>query len=181
MRGTVALDDALRTKREETCVAHLTTENAHEFDRAIGYFARPRYEIVATGEIYDGASELNRLMHENITAFPDFVYDVERMHHAEDAIIVEGTFSGTHEGTWRGLPATGRKVAFAMLIVFPFDGERMMGERIFFDLSTPLRQLGVSRDPNTVSGKITTVLNHPITIGRALLRGLGRRRNPTRT
>src|SRR5207245_9154734 len=34
---------------------------------------------------------------------------------------------------------------------------------------------GVARDPNSTAGKITTVLNHPITIGRALLRTLGRR------
>jgi hypothetical protein len=54
----------------------------------------------------------------------------------------------------------------------------MMGERIYFDLSTPLRQLGVARDPNTVAGKISTVLNHPVTVGLALLRGVKRRRRP---
>jgi hypothetical protein len=52
----------------------------------------------------------------------------------------------------------------------------MMGERIYFDLSTALRQLGVARDPNTVVGKITMVLNHPITLARALLRRTQRRR-----
>lgn len=152
----------------------MTAENAHAFDEAIGFFARPRYEIVATGEIYEGADRLGELMHENVSAFPDFHFDVERMHHADDAVIVEGTFRGTHLGMWRGLPATGRPVDFPMLIVFPFEEDRMLGERIFFDLSTALRQLGVSRDPNTLSGRITTVLNHPITIGRALLRGLAR-------
>jgi steroid delta-isomerase-like uncharacterized protein len=155
----------------------MTAENAHTFDTAIGFFARPRYEVVATGEVYDGTAELGRLMHENVTAFPDFQYDPERLHHADDAIVVEGTFRGTQLGTWRGLPATGRKVEFPMLIVFPFEGEAMMGERIFFDLNTALRQLGVARDPNSVGGKITTVLNHPVTIGRALLRKL--RRHPT--
>jgi hypothetical protein len=98
------------------------------------------------------------------------------VHHADDAIVVEGTFTGTHEGTWRGLPATGRRVDFPMLIVFPFDGPAMMGERIFFDLMTALRQLGVARDPNSTGGMIATALNHPITVGRALLRNLGRRR-----
>lgn len=172
----MALDEALRKKREEVCVAHMTAENAHEFDRAIGLFERPRYEIVATGEVYDGSSELGRLMQENVTAFPDFRYDFERLHHADDAIVVEGTFRGTHEGTWRGLPATGRTVEFPMLIVFGFDGEAMMGERLFFDLNTALRQLGVARDPNTTVGKIATALNHPLTISRALLRKLRRRR-----
>ena len=150
----------------------MTAENAHAFDEAIGFFHRPRYELVATGEVYDGADRVGDLMHENVRAFPDFRFDVEMMHHADEAIVVEGTFRGTHLGTWRGLPATGRRIAFAMVIVFPFDGERMLGERLFFDLGTALRQLGVARDPATTSGKIATVLNHPVTIGRALLRGV---------
>jgi steroid delta-isomerase-like uncharacterized protein len=174
----VPLDEDLRQKREETCVGHMTAENAHQFEHGISYFARPRYEIVATGEVYDGADGVGRLMQENVAAFPDFHYDVERLHHADDAIVVEGTFRGTHEGTWRGLPATGRSVAFPMLIVFPFEGEAMMGERIYFDLNTALMQLGVARDPNSLGGKITTAVNHPVTIVRALLRSLRRRRSP---
>lgn len=172
----MALDEQLRKRREEVCLAHMTAENAHTFDEAIGYFARPRYEIVATGEVYDGAEPLGGLMQENVTAFPDFNYEWERLHHADDVIVSEGRFRGTHLGTWRGLPATGRKVDFPMLIVFPFEGERMMGERIFFDLNTALRQLGVAHDPNSTAGKVTTALTHPVTITKALLRKLRRRR-----
>ena len=172
----MALDESLRRKREEICVGHMDAENEHRFDAAIGFFARPRYDIVATGERYDGEDRVAELMHENVTAFPDFHYDVEHLHHSDDAIVVEGRFRGTHRGRWRGLPPTGREVDFAMLIVFPFEGEAMMGERIFFDLNTALRQLGVARDPNSTSGKVTTALNHPITIGRALLRSLVPRR-----
>ena len=65
-----------------------------------------------------------------------------------------------------------------MLIVFPFEEERMLGERMFFDLGTALRQLGVARDPNTTSGKIATALNHPVTVGRALLRSARHRDRP---
>jgi steroid delta-isomerase-like uncharacterized protein len=174
----VAIDEALRKKREEACVGHMTAEDAHDFDTAIGLFARPRYELVPTGEVYDGADELHRLMHENVTGFPDFSYVVERLHHADDAIVVEGRFTGTHEGTWRGLPATGKKVDFPMLIVFPFEGEDMLGERIFFDLNTTLRQLGMAFDPNTTLGRLGTGLSHPIALVKALAHSLGRRRTP---
>jgi steroid delta-isomerase-like uncharacterized protein len=150
----------------------MEAENAHAFADAIGFFHHPRYELLATGEVYDGAERLGDLMRENVTAFPDFRFDAEHLHHADDAIVVEGTFRGTHLGTWRGLPATGRRVAFPMVIVFPFDGDRMLGERLFFDLGTPLRQLGVGRDPNTRAGRIATALNHPVTLTRAFLRGL---------
>ena len=170
------VDDALRKAREDVCVGHMTAENAHDFDEAIAFFATPRYEIHATGEVYDGAERLGELMQENVTAFPDFRYDVARLHHADEAIVVEGTFRGTHLGPWRGLPATGRRVEFPMLTVFPFDGERMLGERISFDLATALRQLGVARDPNTLAGRIETGLCHPVTVGRAFLRTLRDRR-----
>ncbi len=63
-----------------------------------------------------------------------------------------------------------------MLIVFSFEGDQMMGERIYFDLSTVLRQLGVARDPNSVVGRIAIAINHPVTFGRALLRGALRHR-----
>jgi steroid delta-isomerase-like uncharacterized protein len=175
----VAIEEDLRRRREELCIGHMTAENAHAFDQAIGFFHRPRYEVVPTGEVFDGIDRLGELMHENVTAFPDFGFDVERLHHADEAIVVEGTFRGTHLGPWRGLPPTGRRVEFPMVIVFPFDGDRMLGERLFFDLGTPLRQLGVARDPGTTAGKIATAMNHPVTIGRALLRrAIQPRRSP---
>jgi steroid delta-isomerase-like uncharacterized protein len=167
----VPIDEALRRAREEACVAHMTAENAHEFEEAIDRFHHARYEIVPTGEVYDGPAQVARLMGENEAAFPDFRFEPERLHHADEAIVVEGTFTGTQEGTWRGLPPTGKRVEFPMLIVFRFDGAAMLGERIFFDLGTALRQLGVARDPSSTAGRIATVVNHPVTIGRALLRG----------
>lgn len=165
------VDDALRHAREEICLAHMTEENAHRFPDAIGRFDRARYEIVPTGEVYDGPQEVDRLMRENLAAFPDFHYEPERLHHADEAIVVEGTFTGTQHGPWRGLPPTGRRVEFPMLIVFPFEGAAMLGERIYFDLGTALRQLGVARDPSSTAGRVATVLNHPVTIVRALVRG----------
>jgi steroid delta-isomerase-like uncharacterized protein len=168
----VAIDEELRRLREARCIGHMTAENAHAFDEAIAFFDRPRYEVVPTGEVFDGAERLGELMHENVIAFPDFRFEYEDLMHTDDAIVVEGTFTGTHLGSWRGLPATGRRVAFPMAIVFPFDGERMLGERLYFDIGTALRQLGVARDPSTPVGKIMTLVNHPVTICRALLRAV---------
>ena len=59
-----------------------------------------------------------------------------------------------------------------MLAVFLFDEDRLTCERVYFDANTILRQLGVAHDPLTLSGRIATVLNHPVTIGGAFLRRL---------
>jgi steroid delta-isomerase-like uncharacterized protein len=163
---------ALRKLREGTVREHMEAENAHEFERCIAAFGHPRYEIVATGEVWDGHSGVNTLLEENLKGFPDFRFLPEKMHHADDAVIVEGRFTGTHGGTWRGLPATGRRVDFPLIIVFQFEGEGMVCEKTYFNIGTPLQQLGVARDPNSTEGKIATALNHPVVVGRALLRSL---------
>ena len=47
-----------------------------------------------------------------------------------------------------------------------------MCERVYFDSATILRQLGIAHDPLTLRGRVATVVNHPLTIGRALVRGI---------
>ena len=135
-------DPAIRQRRETTVMEHMTAENAYQFERCIGAFAHPRYEIVATGEVFDGHDGVHQLLLQNHTAFPDFHFHPEIIHHADEAVIVEGRFTGTHSGDWRGLPASGRRLDFPLIIVFAFEADRMVCERTYFDLATVLRQLG---------------------------------------
>ncbi len=162
-------------RRQATVREHMEAENAHDFERCIAAFGHPRYEIMATGEVWDGHSGVNALLEENMRGFPDFQFHPSTFHHAADAVIVEGRFAGTHEGVWRGLPPTRRKVDFPLIIVFQFDGDEMVCERTYFDIGTALRQLGVARDPNSTGGKIATAMNHPVVVGRAFVRSLLRR------
>jgi hypothetical protein len=53
-----------------------------------------------------------------------------------------------------------------------FDDDRLVCERVYFDTATILRQLGIAHDPLTLTGRIATIANHPVTIGRALLRNV---------
>lgn len=148
---------------------HMRLENAYDFPGCIGEFAKPKYEVVADGELFDGAERVHDFLSENHTAFPDFEFVPTRVSPTTDAVLVEGRFKGTHLGTWRGLPATGKRVDFAMCLIFEFEGEAMINEKLYFDLSTPLRQLGVEDDLNGVRGKLTLVLTHPIVILKAAL------------
>ncbi len=134
----------LRRKREAIVLEHMTAENAHEFERCIGAFHHPRYEIIATGEAWDGHDGVNELLLQNVTAFPDFKFEPQSTQHGEHAVFVEGRFRGTHRGEWRGIPATGRAIDFPLIIVFMFEDDRMVCERTYFDLLTILRQLGVA-------------------------------------
>jgi steroid delta-isomerase-like uncharacterized protein len=111
-----------------------------------------------------------------MTALPDFEIDVQHRHVADDAVLVEVIIRGTHLGGWRGLPATGRRIEFPLCGVYTFDaGDRLAGEKIYYDRGTVLRQLGVFHEPPSVLGRICILMTHPITITRALARKLLRR------
>jgi hypothetical protein len=61
-----------------------------------------------------------------------------------------------------------------MVALFLFEGERLVCERVYFDSATIMRQLGIAHNPLTLKGRLATVLNHPLTISRAFIRGLAR-------
>src|SRR4051812_15476596 len=48
-------------------------------------------------------------------AFPDMAVTVEDMVSEGDKVVPRQTFSGTHQGTWLGVRATGRKVAWSVI------------------------------------------------------------------
>jgi len=158
----------MREKREKLVIEHMESENRHEFDVTMDTFHHPRYELIGTGDVFDGQREVAAYFEETRTAFPDQRNELIALHHADDAVLVEAMLYGTHGGPFRGLPATGRKFEMRFLAMFIFEEDRLVCERVYFDSGTVLRQLGILHDPLTLRGRVATVLNHPVTIGRAL-------------
>jgi steroid delta-isomerase-like uncharacterized protein len=164
-----ASPETLRERREATVREHMESENVHDFDTTIATFGHPRYELIATGEVYDGEAQVRGYFAETRTAFPDQRNELIALHHAQDAVIAEFFLLGTHLGPLRALPPTGRAFRCRMTAFFLFDGERLVGERVYFDQATILRQLGLARDPASLAGRLSIVLNHPLTVARAVL------------
>jgi steroid delta-isomerase-like uncharacterized protein len=162
----------LRQRREEIVREHMESENRHAFDATLATFDHPRYELIGTGDVYDGPEEVMAYFDETRTAFPDQRNEVIALHHAEDAVLVEAMLYGTHEGPYRGLPPTGRSFEMRFMAVFVFEGDSLVCERVYFDAGTVLRQLGIAHDPLSTVGRVATALNHPLTVGRALTRQL---------
>jgi len=171
----VSGEPSLRARREAVVREHMESENVHDFDTTLGTFGHPRYEIVPTGDVHDGGEEVMRYFEETRAAFPDQRNELVEMHHAEHSVVVEFDLRGTHLGNFRGLPPTGRAFTCRTLAIFVFEGDRIVCERVYFDSATILRQLGIAHDPLTLKGRLATVANHPVTIGRAVLRQLSSR------
>ena len=141
-------EQSLCERRLEVVRRHMASENELDFSATLATFAHPRYELVATGQVFDGPEEVSGYYRASRTAFPDQRNEHVVLTSAEDAVIAEFDLVGTHLGDLAGLPPTGRSFRCRMcaLFLFPPDGDRIVGERVYFDQNTILRQLS---DPPT--------------------------------
>jgi steroid delta-isomerase-like uncharacterized protein len=165
----------LRRRREAIVREHMESENVQDFDRTIDTFGHPRYELVPTGDVYDGEDEVRGYFAESRTAFPDQRNELIALHHADDAVIVEFDLLGTHLGRLRALPPTGRSFRCRMTAYFLFEDDRLVCERVYFDQLTIMRQLGLAHEMTSPAGRLSMLVSHPVTIGRTVLKSLAKR------
>ena len=133
----------LREKREAIVREHMESENRHEFDVTMATFDHPRYEIIPTGDVYDGPEAVAEYFRTTRAAFPDQRNENAVLHVADDAVIVEFDLLGTHEGELRGIPPTGRSFRCRVCALFLFEpgGDHIVCERVYFDQATIAQQL----------------------------------------
>ncbi|MBF5042305.1 hypothetical protein FGE12_07830 [Aggregicoccus sp. 17bor-14] len=158
-------------RRLQRVEEHVRQENAHDLDGLMATFGSDGfYDDEPWSEHHAGLAGVRSYYRDLLRASPDFHIEVKQRHVTEEAVILEVQLSGTHQGAWRGLPATGRAFSFPLCAVFTFDAEdRLAGEKIYYDRVTVLRQLGVLSEPTSLSGRMGALLMHPVTVVSALL------------
>jgi steroid delta-isomerase-like uncharacterized protein len=140
----MSLTSDTRAARDAVVREHMDSENRHEFDATIATFTRPRYELIATGEVYDGEPAVRAYYAGTRATFADQRNELIALHHADDGVIVEFDLLGTHTGPLAGMAPTGREFRCRMVALFLFDGDLICCERVYFDSATILRQLGLA-------------------------------------
>lgn len=135
------LDSHLRNLRETLVLDHFRDEVSQDFNSVLATFPHPRYEIIPTGEVYDGRAEVEAYYATTRLAFPDQRHEMITLRHADDAVITEFWLLGTHLGPLQGIPPTGKTFRVRITAYFIFEGERLVCERIYFDVLSMLKQL----------------------------------------
>ena len=137
------VDAGLRERRIALVREHMQSENELHFDVTLGTFDHPRYELIATGEIYDGPEAVSGYYEASRAAFPDQRNENVVLHYGEDVVVAEFDLLGTHRGELRGIAPTGRSFRCRMCALFIFEpgGERIVNERVYFDQATIAQQL----------------------------------------
>jgi hypothetical protein len=93
------------------------------------------YEILPTGQRWDGREGVRKFYTELFAAFPDNRFALSEIVVGPQGVFEAARLTGTNLGPWAGVEASGLPVDLEVLILFPWDpaARRFTGERIWFD------------------------------------------------
>ncbi|HEX7223692.1 MAG TPA: ester cyclase [Candidatus Limnocylindrales bacterium] len=117
-------------------VRHSIAEDRRDIDGLVATLAPDcAYEIVPSGQRWEGHGGARRFYAELFAAFPDNAFALSDIVIGPQGVMEVATLTGTNTGPWAGAAATGLPVALQVIILFPWDPatERFSGERIWFD------------------------------------------------
>jgi ketosteroid isomerase-like protein len=132
----------LRDCREAVVREHMESENVHDFDTTIGTFEHPRYEIIPTGQVFDGEEQVRGYFTGVALGVSRPTERAARSPHRRRGD--QRVRSPRHASrTAARIPPTGKTFRCPMTAFFFFEGDRIVCERVYFDSATILRQLGL--------------------------------------
>jgi ketosteroid isomerase-like protein len=120
-------------------VRHSIAEDARDIDGLIATLTEDCvYEMVPTGQRWEGRDGARAFYEELFGAFPDNAFALSEIVIGPQGAFEVATLTGTNAGPWAGVAPSGLAVSLEVLILFPWDpsAERFTGERIWFDRGT---------------------------------------------
>lgn len=131
---------------------HAELENAHRLEETLQTLTPDCvFEDMALGERTMGHAGAAAYYQRWWKGFPDLTWSTVALHMTEENAIAEGVFRGTQRGEFLGIAPTSREIELPVAIIVSFADGRMARERLYYDLATLLRQLGMSRLPSGVN------------------------------
>ena len=88
----------------------------------------------------DGLKDTIRAMR---AGFPDIVFSIHEQIAEGDKVVSRFEWTGTHEGSFLGIPPTGRPVRVWGMVIDQLKDDRVKDTRILMDVVGMLTQLGV--------------------------------------
>jgi predicted ester cyclase len=141
---------ATSTQMEAKAVVErgLKAFNAHDLE-AVARDSAPDIEGTAPGDVkLKGPQAVKEYNQTFITAFPDARAEAKNIFAQGKHVIVEGVFTGTHNGTLKtpmgDVPATGRKVKGEYVQIFEVDRGLVKRASLLFDQAQLMTQLGMA-------------------------------------
>ena len=122
---------------KRTWVRHSIAEDARDIDGLIATLSEDCvYEIVPTGQCWEGHAGAQAFYTELFAAFPDNAFALTDIVIGPQGVCEEARVTGTHKAQWLDNPPTGEPLTWRVVIFFPWDTDRKLfrGEKVYTDL-----------------------------------------------
>jgi steroid delta-isomerase-like uncharacterized protein len=113
-------------------------------DTILAYYADAVVIQLPTGTLEGKIAVRDEFVRPFIAGFPGNVHVIRKLAHGMNLVAVEWSFEAVHLGTFANVQSTGRKVRVPGCSFYEYDlgAGQITAGRIYFDLSTLLRQIG---------------------------------------
>ena len=109
---------------------------------AIREFVAPGYSAIFGNNPPMNVDEWLGLSGMMYAAFPDGTHTFDEAFEIDDRVIVRGSFTGTHEGDFMGVPPTGNEITVTFLNLDRFEGGKIVEHRSEADMLGLMQQVG---------------------------------------
>jgi steroid delta-isomerase-like uncharacterized protein len=137
-------------QRANQAYAALNAHNIDEYLQLIDESYVGESETLGTVHGRAGARQVLTAMFE---AFPDLRIEVEQIIATGNHVIGRSILSGTHKGSYAGVPATNKKVSWHSCNVVELKNGKAIRSRIYSDNVSLLKQLGVLPVPKKAAAR----------------------------
>ena len=132
-------------EQNKQLIRHFTDEvlNGANFDATAKYFAADMVEQVPFPGQGPGIEGLNDVLRGMKAAFPDIHWTIEEQIAEADKVATRFVWTGTHQGPFLGVPATGKKVSVWGVVIDRIRDGKVFDTRIIMDVLGLMAQFGV--------------------------------------
>lgn len=117
-------------------IAHSKAEDARDLQGLVDTLSPDCvYEVMPTGQRWEGHEGARNFYTTFLGAFPDVHFDLTDIVIGPQGVFEVATMTGTHQGEWNGIAATGKHVTMTIMIYFPWNPETELfdGEKVYYD------------------------------------------------
>jgi steroid delta-isomerase-like uncharacterized protein len=126
---------------------HLMAESRRNLDALLDNLcADPIYKFMAISATYKGPAQVRQFYADLFEGIPEANFELVNSFVGEEGVVAESILRGAQRGSWLGIPPANREIVLPMAIVVPMMHGLILGERLYFDLATLARQLGIAVD-----------------------------------
>jgi steroid delta-isomerase-like uncharacterized protein len=123
--------------------------NGRDLDRIAEFYAPDFVGDYRPYALREGHAGVRAMIEGAWTAFPDYHEEVHDLIAEGDRVVAHLTISGTQNGQWGPLPATGKRAQFDEIVILQIREGKILRQRGIVDNLSALRQLGAMPSPRS--------------------------------